>query len=195
MKELFRDVAGYEGLYQVSNFGVIRSLGMWANSKNGSKRFVKGRVLKPSKDTDGYLHVALYKDCNVKWCTVHRLVAQAFIPNPENLPQINHIDENKQNNCVENLEWCSYAYNINHGTRNERVAETMTNGKLSKKVLQLTLDGKIVREWLSTAECHRNGFDSGVVSKCCNNKYGLQGNVYKGYRWMYAEDYYKMFTA
>lgn len=177
--ETWRDVAGYEGLYQVSDFGDVRSLGMWANTRGGGKRFVKGRVLKPGKDRGGYLLVNLYKNSKMKTHKVHRLVAQTFIENPYNLPEVNHIDEVKTNNQVTNLEWCDHAYNMTYGTRTERC---------SKKVLQLTLDGIIVREWASVNECGRNGFSIGNVAACCNGKL----KTHKGYRWMYAEDYYKV---
>lgn len=194
-EEIYKDVAGYEGLYKVSNLGNVRSVGMWTNIRGGSKRFLKGRVLKSGKGKGGYLIVVLCKDGKQKTHTVHRLVAQAFIDNPNNLPEVNHIDENKENNVVTNLEWCSYSYNINYGTRNERHAKALrgiyNNPKLSKKVLQLTLDGKIVREWDSVNECGRNGFSIGHVSACCNGK----RKTHKGYRWMYAEDYYKLFAA
>ena len=193
--EHWRDIAGYEGLYQVSDFGDVRSLGRWVNGMNDSKRFVKCRVLKPQKDGGGYLIVSLYKDGKIKTHTVHRLVAEAFIPNPENLTEINHIDEDKTNNVVTNLEWCNRKYNINHGTRNKRVSASMTNGKLSKKPIQLTLDYIFVKEWESTAECHRNGFNSSHVSACCRGVYGKQCNVYKGFRWMYAEYFYKEAVA
>ena len=176
MKELFKSITGYEGLYEVSNLGNVRRI--------AGKGCIETRVLKLIKQLNGYLYVGLCKNNKVKLHRVHRLVATAFIDNPENLPCINHIDENKENNRVDNLEWCSYSYNLNYGTHNERMAKA-----LSKKVLQLTLDGVLVREWESVNECHRNGFDKGHVSDCCNNKYGRQGNVYKGYRWVYAEDY------
>lgn len=181
MEEFFRDVAGYEGLYQVSNLGNVRSLGMWVNS-NGKGYFKKGRVLKSCKHKRGYLHVGLCNDGKQKTHLIHRLVAQAFIENPENLPCINHKDEDKTNNAVTNLEYCDYAYNNRYGTRTERMTEAK-----SKKVLQLTLDGELIKEWASVNECHRNGFDRTAVWACCNNKYCSQGNVYKGYRWMYAD--------
>ena len=126
-------------------------------------------------------------------------MAQAFLPNPDNLPEVYHIDENKENNkvCsgVVNLEWCTTKYNHNYGTRNQRSTESNINSpKQSEIVLQMALDYVLVKEWSSTKECGRNGFDQSAISKCCNNKYCSQGNVYKGYRWMFAEDYYKMFA-
>lgn len=177
--EHWKPVYGYEGLYEVSDFGDVRRVN---HNHTGQTS-----VLKPQKNTKGYLYVGLCKEGKMKRYRVHRLVAQAFIPNPYNLPEVNHKDEDKTSNVVTNLEYCDRKYNVNYGTGQQRLAEA-----LSKKVLQLTLDGKIVREWASTMECGRNGFNQGNVWACCNNKYGKQYNVYKGYRWVYAEDYYKV---
>ena len=194
MKEVFRDITGYEGLYQVSNFGNVRSLNY---NKTGQVK-----LLNPGKTTNGYLIVGLCKEGNRKHRFVHRLVAQTFIENPDNLPEVNHIDEDKTNNVVSNLEWCDRKYNANYGTGQQRKAEAQRGVKrpyvveaLSKKVIQTTLDYVFLQEWESVSECDRNGFCVAAVSKCCNNKYGLQGNVYNGFRWMFAEDYYKMFVA
>ena len=181
-EEIYKDVSGYEGLYQVSNFGNVRSLNYNHTGQT--------RILRPVKDRYGYLLVDICKDGNRKKHRVHRLVAQAFIPNPDNLPEINHKDENKENNVVTNLEYCDRRYNVNHGTRTERMAEAR-----SEEVLQFTLDYVLVKEWSSIAECGRNGFNISCVSDCCNNKYGKKGNVYKGYRWVKKEDYYKLFAT
>lgn len=161
MKEIWKDIKEYEGLYQVSNFGRIKSL---------PRKGTYARILKPSTNKDGYLQVHLCKNGKLKTFLVHRLVAEAFLDNPNNLPQVNHKDENPQNNNVENLEFCSAKYNTNFGNRNKKIAEKMTNGKLSKKVLQYTLDGQFVREWESTAECGRNGFNQGHICSCCQGK-------------------------
>ena len=194
--ETWKDIAGYEGLYQVSDFGDVRSLNYLHTGQM--------RVLKPVKNRkNGYLRVRLYKEGKAKFHYVHRLIITTFIENPNNLPEINHIDENKENNKVcsgmVNLEWCSHVYNINHGTRNERIAEARrgvyNNPKLSDIVLQMTLDYVLVKEWPSTRECGRNGFNQSCVSKCCRNEYGKQGNVYKGYRWVKKEDYEKELVA
>ena len=175
----------YEGLYKVSNLGRIVSL----NYRNTGKAELK----KPSDDGYGYLQVQLWKNGKYKMCRVHRLVAETFLPNPDNLPEVNHKDEDKTNNFVflnedgtvnkekSNLEWKSPKDNCNHGTRNERIAKANTNGKLSKRVLQLSLDGELIREWESTKECGRNGFNQGAVWSCCNGKLPH----YKGYIWRY----------
>ena len=165
MKEIWKDIKDYEGHYQVSNCGRVKSI-----------KFGKERILKPKKDKYGYLHVNLYKNNIKKTYKVHRLVAEAFIDNTDNLTEVNHRDENKLNNNVDNLEWCNSKYNINFGTRNERVAE-----KLSKPVLQYTLDGEFVREWKSTIECGRNGFNKRNVWMCCQGK----RQTHKGYIWKY----------
>ena len=163
----------YEGLYKVSNLGKILSLNYRNTGKPG--------LMNPGTDKDGYLQVSLRKNGETKTCYVHRLIAQTFIPNPENKPEINHIDEDKTNNRVDNLEWKCHKDNINHGTHNERSAKTRTNGKLSKRVLQLSLDGELIREWESTQECGRNGFCQGAVSECCQGK----RKTHKGFRFMY----------
>ena len=159
--EVWKDILGYEGHYQVSNLGRVKSI-----------KFVKEKILKLSRDNDGYLKVCLYKNGEMKTYKVHRLVAKVFISNPNNLPQINHKDEDKTNNSLENLEWCDQKYNHNYGTINQRIAEKHTNGKQSKPVLQLTKDGEFVREWKSASDVERNlGYSQGNITKCCRGKY------------------------
>ena len=180
------DGESYEGLYKVSNLGKILIL----NYRNTGK----AKLMKPSQEKNGYLKIVLSKNRKRKTCRVHRLIAETFLENPENLPQVNHKDEDKTNNFVflnedgsvdkekSNLEWKSPKENSNHGTRNERIAKAMTNGKLSKRVLQLSLSGELIREWPSTKEIERQlGFDHGAVSRCCNGK---QKSAY-GFLWMY----------
>lgn len=122
MEELWKPVANYEGLYEVSNLGRIRSVDHFEliNSKGGHvhKRFRKGQVLVQSFDGSGhYLHVRLQKNGLGKSRNVHRIVAETWIPNPNMFPEVNHIDENKCNNSVENLEWCDRKYNNNYGSK------------------------------------------------------------------------------
>ena len=181
----------YEGLYKVSNLGKILSL----NYKNTGK----AKLMKPSDDGRGYLQVCLSKNKEYKKCLVHRLVAEAFLENPENKPEINHKiegDEGKKINMVffnkdgtidkekSTIEWVTRKENNNYGTHNERMAKTK-----SKRVLQLSLSRELIREWPSIMECGRNGFNQGAVCKCCNGK----RKTHKGFLWMYADDYIEKF--
>lgn len=172
MEEIWKDIKDYEGLYQISSLGRVKSL--W---------YGKERILKLGKDKDNYLTTNLCKEGKIKIFKVHRLVAQTFIPNPNNYPCVNHKDENKQNNTVENLEWCTHKYNVNYGTAIERRTDKLLNREdLSKKVYQYTKDGEFVKEWESTKECERkNGFYHSTVSACCNGKL----KTYKGFIWKY----------
>ena len=165
MDEIWKDKKNYEGHYQVSNCGRVKSI-----------KFGKERILKLRTDKDGYFKVDLSKNNKLKTFTVHRLVAEAFLPNPYNLPCINHKDECKTNNNVNNLEWCNSKYNINFGTRNEKASK-----KLSKPVLQYTLEGEFVKEWSSTMECGRNGYNQGNVAACCRG----ERKTHKGFLWRY----------
>ena len=123
MREIWKDVKGYEGLYQVSNLGRVRSLDRTVNSgiKNNSNVLFKGRILKQYQKRNGYLQVTFTVNSKRKYVGVHRLVAETFIPNPDNKSQVNHIDENKTNNNVYNLEWCTPKENCNFGTRNSKI--------------------------------------------------------------------------
>ena len=113
MTEEWRPIEGYEGLYEVSNTGQVRSFDRYVKYSNGRIHLHKGKVLSPIKDRDGYLQVNLCYSGRINSIKIHRLVAQAFIPNPDNLPQVNHKDEVKTNNNVDNLEWCDSKYNNN----------------------------------------------------------------------------------
>ena len=166
MEEIWKDISGYEGLYQISNLGNVKSLNY---SRTG-----KERILKPGTDKDGYLLVTLYKNRNKRPFKIHRLVAKAFIPNPDNKSDVNHKDENKTNNCVDNLEWMTRMKNNNFGTRNERI---------SKSVLQFTKNGEFVKEWPSATQIKIElGFDQSNISDCCNEK---RKSAYE-YIWKFA---------
>lgn len=197
--EIWKDIPGYETLYQVSNFGNVKSLNYRGLEKEG--------ILKSRKNGCGYMFVGLSKDGKEKNFRVHRLVAFAFIPNPKNLPCVNHKDENKENNTVDNLEWCTHEYNMNYGTRNERASKSMrgkllgknnpmygkhlseeTKKKLSetkrKPILQYTKEGIYIREWESvksvTIELNIN---LAGISQCCKGKRKSAG----GFIWKYKE--------
>ena len=151
MEEIWCPIKGYEGLYEVSDKGRVKSIG-----------YGKEKILKPFRNKYGYLQIGLRKNREQKWYLVHRLVAQTFIPNPDNLPQVNHKDEDKENNSVHNLEWCDSKYNINYGTRNDRC---------SKPVLQYTKYGGFVKEWKSATDVEMNlGYFQNNISYCCTGK-------------------------
>lgn len=126
-EEIWKPIPEYEGIYEVSNFGNVRSVDRYLDCKikNVNKHLWKGRIISQQKRKDGRLTVALYSHSKRKRMLVHRVVADAFIPNPNNYPCINHKDENPANNKVENLEWCTYKYNNNYGTFAERRRKTM----------------------------------------------------------------------
>ena len=127
-EEIWRPIKGYEGLYDVSSYGRVRSVDRY-KSNNGGIQWIKERILSPEKDKCGYLQVFLHCNGKQHQRKIHRLVAQTFISNPDNLPCVNHKDEDKTNNRVDNLEWCDAKYNCNYGTRNIRIRETkMKNG-------------------------------------------------------------------
>ena len=181
MEEIWKDIEGYPN-YMVSNMGRVKSLNYHRTGRE--------KILKPHKKRDGYLEVCLFKNGKRKYCLVHRLVAEAFIPNPNNLPFINHKSEIKSQNNVENLEYCDALYNNNYGTRKERAAEKrkgIYNTKVSKSVLQIDRYTKeIIREFPSTREIERVlGFKCAIISQCCN------GKKYKspyGFIWRYKEE-------
>ena len=156
-----KDIKNYEGLYAVTSCGKV-----WS--------YRNECFLKPKANSKGYLYVCLCKDGQRKWCRIDRLVAEAYIPNPDNLPQINHKDENKANNCLQNLEWCDAKYNHNYGTINEKISN-------SKKIpiLQYDLDGNFIREWPSATDVGRE------VNKGISNCLRCKAKSAYGYVWKY----------
>lgn len=182
MQEIWKDIKDFEGLYQVSNLGRVRSLGIifighnqYGNTFISSK---KSTILKPYYRKE-YLTVHLRKNKKSKYFLVHRLVAQAFIPNPNNYPCVNHKDENKQNNCVENLEWFTYSYNSNYGTRNQKISK---NGR--KPINQYTLQGEFLKKWSGIVEINQQlGFLPSGISSCCSGRYKSSN----GFLWRYAD--------
>ena len=174
--EIWRHVKGYEGLYAVSSLGHVKSL----NYRHTGKE----KILKPVKSNYGYLNVRLYRNGKYKFFRVHRLVAIAFIPNPKGFEQVNHRDEVKTNNCVENLEWCSAKYNINYGTLQERKAASRSKAVEASRFSDFR---EICLRFPSTAEAGRNGYSSGAVSDCCRGCFNYEGNnKYKGLYWRFA---------
>lgn len=165
LHELWKDIPGYEGLYQVSNIGNVKSVDRHRPDKNGRYVFHQGKKLTPQLN-DGYMYVILSKDGKQYSCKVHRLVAMAFIPNPENLPYINHKDENKSNNCVDNLEWCSKSYNDRYGTTPERT-RLMNRLKNGKSIAMFDKHGAFIRIYECVNDAKKDGFQNGPIISCC----------------------------
>lgn len=178
MNEIWKPIKEYEGLYEVSNCGHVKSLSRYVNN-NGTKVIHKGRILKPS-NRHGYLCVVLRKNNKSKSFSVHRLVAQAFIPNPNQYQVINHKDENKQNNKVLNLEWCTQKFNCNYGHHNVKISQSIKG----KPIAQYDLNGKLLKVWSHIGDIERKGFDSSCISKCCRHV----RKTHKGYKWEYLNN-------
>ena len=176
-KEIWKDILGYEGKYMVSNWGRVKSLNY--------NRTGKERILKAGDNGNGYLEVILFKDGKGKHYKIHRLVAQAFLENTKGYTEVNHRDENKQNNCVENLEWCSRSYNNNYGTGNKKRAEKSTNNpKISKAVIGINKISGLKMEFPSTREASRQlGIANSNICSCLKGRQKSAG----GYVWHYAE--------
>ena len=159
--ETFVKIEGFEN-YEISNLGKVRNI-------------KSGIMLKPWITKDGYLRHCLYKHNKRKNLLLHRIIATSFIDNHEEKPCVNHIDENKLNNDLSNLEWCTERENVIHGTRTKRAAE-----KLSKKVIQLDLNDNVLNEFESMRQAEREtGVSVGNISSCCNGKTKSAG----GYKW------------
>lgn len=166
--EIWKDINDYPN-YQVSSLGNVKNV-------------KTNKILKPFSPIGEYLKVSLSKNGKAKQFFIHRLVAIAFIPNPNNLPEVNHKKEfEKSNNTVENLEWCNHSYNQNYGTRNERVSKKMSRIKC-KKVNQYDLNGNYIKTFNSIIEAQKE-VGSTHICQCLKGKFEQT----KGYKWRYAE--------
>lgn len=177
MEEIFKDIQGYEGLYQVSNYGNVKALKKEQKMPTGGIYYRKEKILSSNITYNGYLNVRLFKEGSKgkgKGFGIHRLVAKAFIPNPKNLPQVNHIDGNKQNNYVDNLEWCDASFNQEHALK-ERL-------KKVHKVEQYDLNGNYIKTWNSIKDITTE-FKVSHVAIISNIK--GKTNSCKGYKWKY----------
>lgn len=176
MDKEWRAVVGYEGFYEVSEDGEVRSVSRVVPSRFKTRK-IKGRTLIASKDKDGYLTVTLSKKNKITTKRVHRLVAEAFIPNPKGLPVINHKDEIKDNNNFKNLEWCTVKYNTTYGKGIEKRAS-----KIRKPIR--AIKGTEIKVFPSVIEASKTlGISRGNISGCLNNYRGMKSC--KGYRFEY----------
>lgn len=194
--EEWKDIKGYEERYQISSDGRVKSVDVYTIDTIGRRQLHRGKIMKVSYDKNGYKKITFYDG---KSYSVHRLVAEAFIPNPNNYPIINHKDENPSNNCVwvnedgsinydkSNLEWCTYKYNVNYGTAIDRRKANTDYVELAKKhhkrIVQSTLNDVYIKEWSSikeAADCLK--LDNGSICKCLKGENKTCG----GYKWKYA---------
>ena len=170
MEEIWRDIKGYEGLYQVSNTGKVKSLERTVWNNRGYYKTVPEKILEGYDNGYGYLRVELCKDGKGKWYRINRLVAQAFLENPNSLPEVNHKDEIKTNNRVDNLEWCTKQYNVEYSQ--------------GKAVIGINKVSGLILEFPSTREASRQTkINQGNISSCCQGKRKSAGGFY----WHYAD--------
>lgn len=173
--EIWKDIEGYPN-YQVSNMGRVKSFNY--------KQTGKEKIMKGSKNNSGYPQVSLCKEGKTKTYLIHRLVASAFLDNPNNLPEVNHIDEDKSNNRVDNLEYCNRKYNCNYGTHIEKMIKSK-----SIPILQFSKTGEFIKRWNNAKEVERNlEICSSDIYKCCKGKKKTCG----GYVWGYEKDYQRI---
>ena len=201
-EEVWKDVKDYEGLYQVSNLGRVKSLNYRGNGKEG--------ILKGADNGHGYLRVGLYKEGKIKFYAIHKLVATAFLENPMGFTDVNHKDENKQNNRADNLEFCSRLYNNTYNGRAKKIGEKIRGRKQSeesirkraekirgrkqseesirkksKPVFSVDKESGLIMWWQSAREAERcTGIPHGNIINCCKGKYHSAGN----HIWFYADD-------
>jgi hypothetical protein len=177
--EQWKDIDGYDGFYMVSNYGRVRSMFLPRYNK------FRVKILTVSESKTGYSQVTLYKDSKPKHHYVHRLVASTFVDNADPLKtEVNHIDENKSNNCVSNLEWCSSSGNKQHGTLPQRRSQWRKNNKdQSKPIAQLDLNGNLIQSFPSVGEARRClGVDKSAIGRVCNGVC----KTHFGYKWAYV---------
>lgn len=168
-EEVWKDIKGFEQFYQISNKGRIRSKDYYKPNGHG-EYLLKGRILKTHKNNRGYEFIRMNYKGKIKQAYIHRLVAEAFIDNPNNYKAVNHIDKNKENNCVDNLEWCTYSYNSRYSN--------------SKKVKGTNLKTNEIVFYNAIIDSVKDGFVVSQIVACCKGK----RKSHKGYKWEYCED-------
>lgn len=188
MEEIWKDIEGFEG-YQVSNLGNVRSLDRVVVNSLGHNCHYKGRYMSKHKDNKGYLRASIGSKDNLKLRPIHRLVALAFIDNPDNKPEVNHIDEDKTNNNVNNLEWTTTKENNHWGTRTERARKSLINNDSSTKVIAINLSDLTTMYLPSMTEAFRLGLCSGpsIVNAIIKNY--KSDRTANGYTYVKLEDF------
>lgn len=179
MEEIWKDITGYEGLYQISNMGRVKRLPSVIHLKTGGVKNYRGGVLTPNRGRSAwkYESVSLSKNGEVHAFSIHRLVAMMFVPNPDGKPEVNHIDENIYNNRFDNLEWVSHRENIMSGTVQERIDKG--RNKCKKKVYQYDKKGNLIKTYDGCVDVEKDGFSSKCVATCCVGKQ----KTHKGFVW------------
>jgi len=180
--EKWVDISGFEGFYQVSNLGRVRSCDRYLRAAHGGKQIKKGQLIVPAIRPNGYLAVGLNRNGIHKSAYVHRLVAFAFIANPNGYNEINHKDEDKSNNRADNLEWCSHYYNINYGTTRARISKSHLEGGYGAIPVVQKLNGQVVAVYKSATDASKvTGICSSAIRKCCLGR--PRFNTAGGYTW------------
>lgn len=190
-REIWKPVKGYEGFYEVSSNGRVRSLDRTVIVHKSGKVYRsirKGRMLKQWRAV-GYYHVTLSKDKKIYAPFVHKLVAEAFLENPNGYHTVNHKDENKLNNSYDNLEWCTQVYNRNYGNAESKRLESFmksngTHNTYMKSVVQCDKSGKVVKIYKPITDVEKSGFNYTCVINCCKGK----RKSHKGFIWKYEDD-------
>ena len=180
--EVWKDIPNYEGIYKASNFGRIKMVKRTLIDSLGKKINKKEHILKP-RTGNRYYMIALYKNGKREDLLLHRVIAQTFIPNPENKPFVNHKDENCFNNCSDNLMWCTQKENMNWGTINERMSK---NSKSKRKVNQYDMDGNYIKTWDCMTDFYKSKglkLKTGII-ECCKGR----RQSHMGYKWKYADE-------
>jgi hypothetical protein len=182
--EIWRSVVGYEGIYQVSTSGRVKRIGKYRNQVT---EWDSNRLLKPARKNNGYMYCQLSKDGKTSPKMIHRLVAEAFIENPQNKPTVNHIDGNRENNDVDNLEWATYTENNIHSV--VKLGRDSKNKRGSKSVLQYDLQGNFIKEYPSYREAQRKTGITTIYVACQGEKRTKKRQMTAGgYIWKYKED-------